>query len=80
MQQEKYKIVNSTHDKPITNEKILYNFNKETIEISQWSSSEIDKCEYLAGKEILKSDQKRLIKQLSLPIVFMEKLVKTTKS
>ena len=34
MQQEKYKIVNSTHDKPITNEKILYNFNKETIEIS----------------------------------------------
>ena len=40
-----------------------YNIKRETAKISILSSVKIDKHEYLIGKEILLSDQKRVIEQ-----------------
>ena len=44
-------------------EKLQYNIKRETAKISILSSVKIDKHEYLIGKEILLSDQKRVIEQ-----------------
>ena len=41
----------------------MKNYNKISREISALSSSKIDKYEYLTGKEILPSDQSRIIEQ-----------------
>ena len=40
----------------------------EAAKISALSSGKIDKYEYFAGEEILPSDQRRVIEQLSFPI------------
>ena len=52
-----------TIDDKMKYEKLHYNINKEAAKISTLSSCEIDKCEYLTGKEILLSDQNSIIKQ-----------------
>ena len=47
----------------IRDEKLLYDINREAAKISILSSVKIDKYEYLAGKEILPPDQRRVIEQ-----------------
>ena len=46
-----------TIDDKISDEKLQYDINREAAKISVLSSAEIDKYEYLAGEEILPSDQ-----------------------
>ena len=52
-----------TVDDKIIDEKLQYNINREAVKISTLSSGEIDKYEYPAGKEILPSEQIRIIEQ-----------------
>ena len=47
----------------IKDEKLQYDINKKAAEISALSSGKIDKYEYLAGKEILPSNQEQIIEQ-----------------
>ena len=50
-------------DDKIKDEKLQYAINRETAKISALSSGKIDKYEYLTGKEILPSDQNRIVEQ-----------------
>ena len=50
-------------DDKIGDEKLQYSINRETAKISALSLGKIDKYEYLAGVEILPSDQSRTIEQ-----------------
>ena len=50
------------HDK-IENGKLQYNINREATKISTLSSGKIAKYEYLTSKEILPSDQSRILEQ-----------------
>ena len=52
-----------TTENQIRDEKLQYDINRETAKISALSSSEIDKCEYLTGEEILPSNQQQIIEQ-----------------
>ena len=52
-----------TMDNRIKDEKIQFDINREAAKISALSSGKIDKYEYLTGKEILPSDQSRIIEQ-----------------
>ena len=47
-----------TIDDKIRVEKLQYNINRETANISALSSGNIDKFEYLTGEEILPSNQR----------------------
>ena len=47
----------------ISDEKLQYDINRKTAEISALSSGKIDKYKYLAGKEILPSNQQQIIEQ-----------------
>ena len=44
-------------------EKTKYHINREAAKISALSSGKIDKYDYLTGKEILQSNQSRIIEQ-----------------
>ena len=48
-------------DDKIKDEKLKYKINRETAKISALSSSKIDKYEFFKGKEILTSDQRKII-------------------
>ena len=50
-------------DDKIRDEKLQYESNREAAKISALSSGRIDEYEYLTGKEILPSDQSRILKQ-----------------
>ena len=52
-----------TIDDRIRDEKLEYNINRGAAKISALSSGKIDKHEYLTGKEVLPSDQSRIIEQ-----------------
>ena len=52
-----------TNDGKIRDEKLQYDINREAAKISPLSSGKIDKYEYLAGEEILPSDQRRMMEQ-----------------
>ena len=52
-----------TIEDQIKDEKLQYDINRETAKISALSTSEIDKYEYLAGEEILPSNQQQIIQQ-----------------
>ena len=52
-----------TTDDKIKDEKLQYDINRYAAKISALSSEKIDKYEYLPGKEILPSDQSRVIEQ-----------------
>ena len=56
-------------DAKIRDEKLQYDINREAAKMSTLSSGKIDKYEYLAGEEILLSDQRRVIEKLSLLIL-----------
>ena len=47
----------------IRDEKLQYNINREAAKISALSSGKIDKYHYLTGKEILPSNQQKIIEQ-----------------
>ena len=50
-------------DDKINDEKLQYNINREAAKTSPFSSDKIDKYEYLTSKEMLPSDQSRIIEQ-----------------
>ena len=52
-----------TIDDNIKDEKLQYDIKRKAAKISALSSGKIDKYEYLAGEEILPSDQSRIIEQ-----------------
>ena len=52
-----------TIDDKIKDEKLQYDINREAANISALSSGKIDKYEFLAGEEILPSDQNRIVEQ-----------------
>ena len=52
-----------TTDDQIRDEKLQNNINREVAKVSTLSSGNIDKYEYLTGKEILPSNQKQVIEQ-----------------
>ena len=52
-----------TIDDQIRDEKLQYDINRETANISTLSSGKIDKYECLTGEEILPSNQKEIIGQ-----------------
>ena len=47
----------------IRDEKLQYNINRETTNISDLSSGKIDKYEYLTGEEILPSNQQQIFEK-----------------
>ena len=47
----------------IKDEKLRYDINIEAAKISALSSGKLDKYEYLAGEEILPSNQQQIIEQ-----------------
>ena len=47
----------------IRDQKLQYDINRKTAEISAFSSGKIDKYEYLTGKKILPSNQQQIIEQ-----------------
>ena len=55
-----------TIEDQIKDEKLQYDINRETAKISALSSCKIDKYEYLAGEEILPSNQERITEQAKL--------------
>ena len=50
----------------IRNEKLHYDINREAAKISPLSSGKIHKYEYLAGEDILPSNQQKIIEQARL--------------
>ena len=52
-----------TIDNKIKDEKLQDDVNREKVKISLLSPGKINKYEYLKGKEILTSDQSRIIEQ-----------------
>ena len=50
-------------DDKTRDEKVQYNINRKAAKISGLSSGKIDKYEFLTGKEILQSDQSKIIEQ-----------------
>ena len=65
-----------TIDDKITNEKLPCNINKEAANISVLSSGKTDQYEYLAGKEILPSDQRRVIEHAKFTYSYLGKAFK----
>ena len=51
-----------TIDDKMRDEKLQYNINREAATILASSSAKVDKYEYPIGKEILSSNQQRMIK------------------
>ena len=51
-------------DDQIRDEKLQYDVDREAVKISSLSSCKIHKYEYLTGKDILPSDQQRIIEQI----------------
>ena len=56
------------HDK-IRDEKLQYDISREAAKISAISSGKTYKYKFLTGKEILPSDQSRMIEQANLHIL-----------
>ena len=52
-----------TTDDKIKDEKLQCNINREAAKISALSSGKIDKYEFLKGREVLQSDQSRIMNQ-----------------
>ena len=72
-----------TIEDQIKDEKLQYDINREAAKISALSSGKIDKYEYLAGEEILPSNQRQIIEQAKFtysPLAkAFEKQIKTIK-
>ena len=57
----------------ITDEKLEYNINRKATKISPLPAGKIDRNEYLAGEEILVSNQRQLIKQAKFTYSHLQK-------
>ena len=57
----------------IKDEKLQYDINRKAANISALSSGNIDKYEYLTGKEMLPSNQQQIIEQAKFIILLWEK-------
>ena len=68
-----------TIDDKIRDEKQKYDIKRETAKISALSSGKTDKYEYFTGKEILLSDQRKVIDQVYL-FSFRKNFRKTNKN
>ena len=72
-----------TIDDQIRDEKLQYDINREAAKISALPSGKNDKFEYLAGEEILPSNQKLIIEQANFTYYPLdkafEKQIKTIK-
>ena len=72
-----------TIEDQIKDEKLQYDINREAAKISVLSSGKLDKYEYLAGEEILPSNQQQIIQQAKFnysPLgKAIEKQIKTIK-
>ena len=55
-------------DDNIRDEKLQYDIKRETEKISELSSGKIDQNEYLAGEEILPTNQSRIIVQVIISV------------
>ena len=55
-----------TIDDKIRGKKLQFDINREAAKLSALSSGKVDKYEYLRDKEILPSDQRRVIEQATL--------------
>ena len=53
-------------DDKIRDEELQYDINRKVAKMSALSSGIIDKCEFLAGEEILPHDQRRVKEQAKL--------------
>ena len=62
-----------TIEDQIKDEKLQYDINREAAKISALSSGKIDKYEYLAGEEILPSNQQQIIEQAKFTYSPLEK-------
>ena len=62
-----------TIDDKIKDEKLQYDINREAAKISVLSSGKINKYEHLTGKEILPSDQSRIIEQANFTYSLLSK-------
>ena len=60
-----------TIDDKIRDEKLQYDINSKAGKISALSSGKIDKYEILTGKEILSSDQRKVIEQARFTFFFL---------
>ena len=73
--------LSSNYNDQIRDEKLQYDINRKTAEISALSLGIIDKYEYLTDKEILPSNQQQIIEQAKLTYSHLgkafEKQVKT---
>ena len=58
----------------IWNEKLQYDIERKAAKMSTLLSGKIDKYEYLTGKEILPSGQRRVIEKTRLIIILEVKL------
>ena len=58
-----------TSNDQIRDEKLQYDIKRKATEISALSSGKIDKYEYLTGKEILPSNQQKIIEQPKFTIL-----------
>ena len=56
-----------TIDDKVRDEKLQYDINRETAEISALSSGKVGKYEYLASEEILLSNQRQIKEQVKFP-------------
>ena len=62
-----------TIDDKIKDEKLQYDINREAAKISVLLSGKINKYEHLTGKEILPSDQSRIIEQANFTYSLLSK-------
>ena len=60
----------------IRDEKLQYDVNREAAKISALSSGKIHKHVYLAGEDMLPSNQQQRIEQKNLLVLLWEKLLK----
>ena len=67
-----------TIDDQIKDEKLQYDINTESAEISAFSSKKFNKYEYLTGEEILSSNQKEMIEQAKFTYFFFRKRFRKT--
>ena len=65
-----------TVDNKIRNENLQYDINREAAKVSALSSGKIDTYEYLAGEDILPSNQRQIKEHTNLQIPHKEKLLK----
>ena len=64
-----------TIEDQIKNEKLQYDINREAAKISALSLGKLDKYEYLAGEEILPSNQQQIIQQAKFNYSPLEKAI-----